>query len=250
MFDLSRSYVPVTGESTAPEMPPEISPLTVVAYGEHDGMGMGMLSNGEAYLTQRGLAALCGVQNAHIGNISRDWHEDKPRIQAIRARLARYGDFRDTPHRVLSYQGRRLYCYDLAVCQAVLDYYAVDAGSKTQVEAQENRVRFRGNGLLSFIITSTLTTSVQPLQLQPVADATEHSDNPWTMMTAHIWGLYVMSFWLAVAYMNTLRVRAEAAGWNRLGLYIPLKAIVEIQAEVMAGVMAAADKPLTFSLRD
>jgi hypothetical protein len=33
-------------------------------------LGMGVLSDGTPFLTQRGLAAFCGVENAHIGTIS------------------------------------------------------------------------------------------------------------------------------------------------------------------------------------
>lgn len=239
MFDLSRT--PVSGELAVDHSPDSVDSLSVVAYGEHDGMGMGLLSNGEAYLTQRGLAHLCGVQNAHIGTISRDWREDRPRVLAIKARLARYGDFRDRPHRVLVYQGRRLYCYDLAVCQAVLDYYAVDAGPKTQDEAQENRIRFRGDGLKTFIQSQVMPakTEAVPLRFAPVrATALQSAEDAWTGWVAHVWGLYVLSFWLAVAYVNTLREKAEKAQWNRLGLYVPLKAILEIQAEVMEGFLA------------
>lgn len=248
MFDLSPERIRDSGESTSES-------ITVIAYGEHEGMGMGLLSTGEAYMTQRGLAALCGVQNAHISTISRDWHEDRPRIATIRERLARYGDFRETPHRILTYQGRRLYCYDLAVCQAIMDYYAVDAGPKTQAEAQANRIRFRGNGLLTFI-QSQFPRAVQgPLRFVPVANsAPTITDDVWTAWTAHIWGLYVMSFWLAAAYVKTLQEQAQAAEWNRLGLYVPLKTILEIQAEVMAGFMAGFDQDAlringTFSVR-
>jgi len=246
MFDLSPIRTPVSGESAEANA---TEALHVIAYGEHEGMGMGLLSNGEAYLTQRGLAALCGVQNAHIGTISRDWHEDRPRILTIRARLARYGDFRETPHRVLTFQGRRLYCYDLAVCQAVLDYYAVDAGSKTQDEAQENRIRFRGNGLQTFITGNVKHPIVAgPLRFLPVRNAAlQSAEDAWTASVAHIWGLYVMSFWLAAAYVNMLREKAETAEWNRLGLYVPLKAILEIQAEVMEGWAAGMEAPAPYA---
>ncbi len=243
MFDLPRTEI-----KTVAEVQPQDEAIIVTAYGECEGIGMGLLSNGEAYLTQRGLAALCGVQNAHIGNISRDWHLDKPRILAVRARLARFGDHRETPHRVMTFQGRRLYCYDLAVCQAVLDYYAVDAGSKTQAEAQENRVRFRGNGLLSFIIDAMAPLKAEPLRFV-ATDTVAETDNAWTAWTAHIWGLYIMSFWLAVAYLKTMRDRAEAAGWNRLGFYVPLRTILEIQAEMMEGILAAAEQPVTISFK-
>ena len=53
------------------------------------GIGMGVLSDGTPYLNQRGLAALCGVQNAHIGSISGQWNdaEQKPRVAAIKSIL-------------------------------------------------------------------------------------------------------------------------------------------------------------------
>ncbi|WP_159109556.1 hypothetical protein [Bradyrhizobium sp. USDA 3458] len=38
---------------------------------EIQGIEMGVLSDGTPFLTQRGLARLCGVQNAHIGSIGR-----------------------------------------------------------------------------------------------------------------------------------------------------------------------------------
>ncbi len=242
MFDSPRIHTPSEGIAT----------LSVIAYGEHDGMGMGLLSNGEAYLTQRGLAALCGVQNAHIGSISRDWHEDKPRINIIRERLARNGHERGLPHRVLSFDGHRLYCYDLAVCQAVLDYYAVDAGQKAQGGAQENRVKFRGDGLKSFILSRmapfqaklVIPETPGPLRFFPVSEPLlESAEELWTAYVAHIWGLYVLSFWLAVAYVDTLRQRAAQAQWNRLGLYVPLKAILEIQAEMLSTLWATSETP-------
>jgi hypothetical protein len=242
MFDSPRIHTPSEGIAT----------LSVAAYGEHDGMGMGLLSNGEAYLTQRGLAHLCGVQNAHIGSISRDWHEDKPRIHLIRERLARNGAVPDLPHRVLSFDGHRLYCYDLAVCQAVLDYYAVDAGQKAQGEAQENRIKYRGDGLRNFIFSHMAPFSAKvpetpgPLRFFPVSEPVlESVEDLWTASVAHIWNLYVMSFWLAVAYVDALRQRAELAQWNRLGLYVPLKAILEIQAEMMNAFWARAEAAKT-----
>jgi hypothetical protein len=58
-----------------------------------DGIGMGVLSDGTPYLNQRGLAALCGVENAHIGTISSQWNdeEQKPRIQSIKGILQKIG---------------------------------------------------------------------------------------------------------------------------------------------------------------
>ena len=45
-------------------------PLGIQKSGDYGEIGMGVLSDGTPYLNQRGLAVLCGVQNAHIGTIS------------------------------------------------------------------------------------------------------------------------------------------------------------------------------------
>jgi hypothetical protein len=52
---------------------------------EIQGVEMGVLSDGTPFLTQRGLARLCGIQNAHIGTIGTEWDEEiqKPRISTI-----------------------------------------------------------------------------------------------------------------------------------------------------------------------
>jgi hypothetical protein len=63
-------------------------------------IGMGVLSDGTPYLNQRGLGALCGVQNAHIGTISSQWSEldEKPRIKTIKGILAKAGYYADAAH--------------------------------------------------------------------------------------------------------------------------------------------------------
>ena len=232
MFDLSPSDSPVTRNRT-PRRKSQAAPV-ITAYGEHDGVGMGLLSTGEAWLSQRGLAKLCGVQNAHIGTISRDWNTAKPRILAIKARL---GFNRQGAHRALSFQGRRLYCYDVAVSRAILDYYAEGAGDKIQPEARANRDRLNdgsNGGLHAFVAGHFAGTpeATPPLRFVPVEGVDEPADAA-TAFLVHLWGMYVLSYWLAVNYLGTLRERAVRASWNRLGLYLPLKAILEIQADVL-----------------
>lgn len=103
-------------------------------------LGMGVLSDGTPFLTQRGLAALCGVENAHIGTISSQWHEEvpKPRINKIRDILARDGHSPITAHVPVSVGGRRFFAYREEVSLAILEYYAFDAGSQCQDEAKDN----------------------------------------------------------------------------------------------------------------
>ena len=234
MFDLSHSVSPRARTSRPPSAPAAKSDLAITAYAEVDGMGMGRLSDGSAYLTQRGLAFLCGVQNAHIGTISRDWHSDKPRILAIKARLARFGYDRESPHRVLSFNGRRQYSYDMAVVQAVLDYYARDA-ARPQAEARTNRERFRGDALEAHILSCLEPAAVpaEPLRFTPLRRAEPDAYEAMDAVIIYICGLYALSLWLANSYLEGLKQRALNAPWNRLGLYLPLKAILEIQAEAI-----------------
>ncbi len=249
MFDLSRQ-LSSPGRRAGRRKGASKANLTVTAYGEFEGIGMGRLSNGDPFVTQRGLAALCGVQNAHIGTISRDWAGHKPRILAIRGRL---GENRREAHRVLSFEGRRLYCYDTEVAKAVMGYYAQDAGTHAQEEAKRNRARFRGDRLAGFInahFEEVVPVPVpvpappaDPVRFVPVETEAEGASDLATAFLLHVFGLYALSFWLTMAYLNTLRERVIAAPWNRLGLYLPLKAIVEIQNEALRRAEAFSQKP-------
>ncbi|EGF91967.1 hypothetical protein ABI_03990 [Asticcacaulis biprosthecium C19] len=227
MFELSHNDSPVAGKRKPSR--PKLE-LTVATYAEIDGIGMGLLSNGEPYLTQRGLAALCGVQNAHIGNIGRDWATGKPRVAAIQERL---GFRRAQAHRVLTHDGHRLFAYDMAIAQAVLDYYALDVAKP---EAVRNRRRFAEGALKSHILKqfNTLPVTAEPLRFEPVARAEDDDGHgPVAALLMQVWTLYVLSFWMAVNHIEELRTRLAQAPWNRLGFYLPLKAFLEIQAEVL-----------------
>ena len=102
--------------------------------------GMGVLSDGTPFLTQRGLAALCGVENAHIGTISSQWRDEipKPRINKVRDILAREGKKLADAHVQVRVGGRTIYAYREEISLAVIEYYAFDAGQFCQEEAREN----------------------------------------------------------------------------------------------------------------
>lgn len=77
----------------------EITPAQGVFEGmerEVGGIGMGVLKDGTPYLNQRGLAALCGVQNAHIGTISSQWNERIKSPESHRSR--QYSPKRERHH--------------------------------------------------------------------------------------------------------------------------------------------------------
>lgn len=116
------------------------------------GIGMGVLSDGTPYLSQRGLAAICGVMNAHIGTISSQWSEaePKPRIKTIKGILAESGVSVSSPHIEIVHKGVTNFCYPAPVCLAILEYYAMDAGGERQ-EARRNFRLLAGSKLRDLI---------------------------------------------------------------------------------------------------
>jgi hypothetical protein len=120
---------------------------------EVDGIGMGVLGDGTPYLNQRGLAALVGVQNAHIGTISSQWSEDpaKPRIEAIKKILEKAGYYAPSAHIAVPVKGVDHYCYPAEVCLAILEYYAFDAGVNCQPQARDNFRLLAGSKLREMI---------------------------------------------------------------------------------------------------
>jgi hypothetical protein len=116
-------------------------------------IGMGVLSDGTPYLNQRGLAALCGVMNAHIGTISSQWNDadQKPRIKTIKGILAKAGLTAEVAHVEIVHRGRTHFCYPAEVCLAVLEYYAFDAGSNVQEKARDNFRLLAGSKLREMI---------------------------------------------------------------------------------------------------
>lgn len=148
-------YLP---KKTGPE---EIDPnqgvldLKVDCQKEVRGIGMGVLSDGTPFLTQRGLSRLCGVENAHIGTISSQWNdrEQLPRISKIKSLLERRNISVEAAHLVAADGGRTIYAYPDVVCVAILEYYAFEAGQNCQQDAEDNFRLLAAMGLQNFIYT-------------------------------------------------------------------------------------------------
>lgn len=128
-------------------------PLGIQKSGDYGEIGMGVLSDGTPYLNQRGLAVLCGVQNAHIGTISSQWAESplKPRIEKIRGILEESDLIANRAHVEVIRNGATHYCYPADICLAVLEYYAFHAGSNIQEEARRNYRLLAGTKLKDLI---------------------------------------------------------------------------------------------------
>ena len=129
--------------------------LQIARQMEIQGVGMGVLSDGTPFLTQRGLARLCGVENAHIGTISSQWGDENqlPRITRIRDLLASRGEFSEFPHIQVMDGQKIVFAYSDSVCLAVLEYYAFEAGANCKEEARNNFRRLAGKALQDFIYT-------------------------------------------------------------------------------------------------
>lgn len=122
---------------------------------EIDGVGMGVLSDGTPFLTGRGLARLCGVRHSVIQEMASEWGEAPPksRIAVIRDILLKRGVTTDAPYLAIIQRSGVFSAYPDAVCLAVLEYYAFDAGPNVKEEAKKNFRLLAGKALRDFIYT-------------------------------------------------------------------------------------------------
>lgn len=102
-------------------------PLVIEAEKEIDGVGMGVLRNGTPFLTQRGLARMCGVAQSVISDITAGWNEGRPREAKIKEALADQGLHLETPHIPMMKGDAPYFAYSDVVCMAVLEYFAFEA---------------------------------------------------------------------------------------------------------------------------
>jgi hypothetical protein len=97
---------------------------------EIDGIGMGVLTDGTAFLTGRGLARLCGVDSSRISEIAAEW--DAPAPKSVAAKVKKILQNRgvsapEHPYIEIKEDGGFFHAYSDVVCLAVLEYYAFDA---------------------------------------------------------------------------------------------------------------------------
>jgi hypothetical protein len=127
--------------------------LGIEAEAEIDGIGMGVLKDGTAYLTGRGLARLVDMENLHIRTIGSEWNTAaaNTRVGQIKAILAKRNIFRDAAYIAThDRSGRLVHAYPEDVCLAVLEYYAFDA-VKPRPSARDNYRLLAGKALRDLI---------------------------------------------------------------------------------------------------
>lgn len=122
-----------------------------------DGIEMGVLDNGVPYLTQVGLAKLCGASRPTISEVSKEWEEkfvdsviDRGRNAFLKNYLFEKGYREPTLYIETKKDGSIHYAYPDLVCMALLEYYAFESQSQNDV-AITNFRRLASYGLQKFI---------------------------------------------------------------------------------------------------
>lgn len=120
---------------------------------EVDGIGMGVLSDGTAFLNGRGLARLCGIDSSRISEMASDWRKSTlPLTSKVKTILQTRGLTLDHPYIEIKQRSGYFHAYPDFLCLAVLEYYAFDAPT-TRDEAQKNYRLLAGKALHDFIYT-------------------------------------------------------------------------------------------------
>jgi hypothetical protein len=114
---------------SGPHPPKSQKTLFPVKEVEIDGVQMGVLNDGTPYLTARGLALMCGVDQKVILRLSNDWAEEqsRPRGVKIKQLLASQGHPGDSLFVRFQTKGIEVLAHTDAVCMAVLEYYAFES---------------------------------------------------------------------------------------------------------------------------
>ena len=130
------------------EQQPQAS-LFPISEVEFDGVQMGVLSDGTPYLTMRGLARMCGVDNAVLFRLTTNWAEErfKPRGRKIQDLLTAHGFSGASLFIMTRGAAGETHAYPDSVCMAVLEYYAFETqqGEGTEIAARNFRLLARGS---------------------------------------------------------------------------------------------------------
>lgn len=125
---------------------------------EQDGIGMGVLSDGTPFLTQRAIGDLCGIRNKYIGIISSEWGSDDPprEVKRIKEMLFEQGgNIPALPHVEVWEGAKRYLAYPDRVCTVLLEYFAFEAGRQGADIALQNYRKLVRNGLKEYIYRAT-----------------------------------------------------------------------------------------------
>lgn len=93
---------------------------------EFNGVEMGVLENGIPYLSEAGLARMCGIDRKVLNRLAANWTEEryKPRGRQIQQLLDLAGYVEDALFLRSDHRGSPINAYTEPVCLALLEYYA------------------------------------------------------------------------------------------------------------------------------
>ena len=130
-----------------------ILPLKPARDMEIDGIQMGVMPDGTAYVTGRGLAAMCGVVHSVIQDLANDWptEQSRPRGREIANILSDQG-YSGPLHIPIEVNGSSHNAFPDIVCMAILEYYAFVA-NPSRVQATRNYRLLGRSSLKAFIYT-------------------------------------------------------------------------------------------------
>ena len=99
---------------------------------EYDGVEMGVLENGIPYLTESGLARMCGIDRKVLNRLAINWTEQrlKPRGKKIDSLLKQLNYHEDELFLKSNHKNTTVNAYTEPVCLALLEYYAFLAEDK------------------------------------------------------------------------------------------------------------------------
>lgn len=137
---------PLNAEISTLEQHPQ-KDLFAVTEVEFEGIQMGVLSDGTPYLTMRGLARMCGVDNAALFRLASNWSEEqfKPRGRKIQELLNAHGFSSTSLYIKTRGNAVETHAYTDSVCMAILEYYAFESvqGEGTATAAMNFRLLAR-----------------------------------------------------------------------------------------------------------
>lgn len=116
---------------------------------------MGVLSDGNAYLSMRSLGRLCGIANSTISETASQWAEGK-RESKISKWLLKHDFSRSTlyqPTSIPGVAGNFVAAFPEDICMLILEYYAFEVPTPTEA-AQANYRKLARAGLRLFVYSS------------------------------------------------------------------------------------------------
>lgn len=123
--------------------------LEIGACADVEGVEMGVLSTGQAYLTQSGLARMCGTTRQTLSDHEAAWSRGK-RTGALAKLLIEAGIDRESLHLDLN---KSAYAYPEDVCMVFLEYYAFESQASNAQAVHAYRKLARA-GLRMFVYSA------------------------------------------------------------------------------------------------